>query len=475
MNDEIKLKIKNIYNMSFSNNVRILIEKAFLPTINEIKENAEISTPVKLVDEMLSKIPIDFWITPKNIFEPCCGKGNFILAIFDKFYDGLKDIIPNKFKRCEIIIDCIYYSDINPFNVFITTELLKFHIKYYCFLEDDNLNLDFHFNTGNTLILNVFSKRGITGFDAIIGNPPYEEINQYGISKGGGNNLYSKFIYFADINLLKNGYILFITPPTFFSIGKSNPPSYFNIIRDNNINNRNLRKEVFNNYYFHFINLNECSKHFKVDSKFIYYLIQKNNKININLEVICKYNKKNYNSFINQQIINDLDHLPYLLTNDSINILFKIKNYQCEKITIINRNDNNTTKKHISKIKIDNFKFPIRSTGNQLFYSKYPCKNQYDKKILMSRSGYLKSIYDDGIIGIGGHCLAIIVIDENESKNLLQLLNSDLYKFYIDINKWSGFHHIKVLRDLPYIKEVNDNLYLTFGLTDNEIKFIKNI
>ena len=57
MNNEIKLKIKNIYNMSFSNmsfsnNVRILIEKAFLPTINEIKENAEISTPVKLVDEM---------------------------------------------------------------------------------------------------------------------------------------------------------------------------------------------------------------------------------------------------------------------------------------------------------------------------------------------------------------------------------------------------------------------------------------
>lgn len=93
----------------------------------------------------------------------------------------------------------------------------------------------------------------------------------------------------------------------------------------------------------------------------------------------------------------------------------------------------------------------------------------------MSRSGYLKSIYDDGIIGIGGHCLAIIVIDEIESKNLLQLLNSDLYKFYIDVNKWSGFHHIKVLRDLPYIKEVNDNLYLTFGLTDNEIKFIKNI
>ena len=75
---------------------------------------------------MLDKIPIEFWKTIKRVFEPCCGKGNFVMKIFEKFFNGLVELYPDETKRCEIIIkDCLYYADLTPLNVFITTEILK--------------------------------------------------------------------------------------------------------------------------------------------------------------------------------------------------------------------------------------------------------------------------------------------------------------------------------------------------------------
>jgi hypothetical protein len=69
-----------------------------------MKINAEVSTPVHLVDDMLNLIPQDFWLTPQSVLEPCCGKGNFVLGIFDKFYNGLKYNKPDINERCKVIM-----------------------------------------------------------------------------------------------------------------------------------------------------------------------------------------------------------------------------------------------------------------------------------------------------------------------------------------------------------------------------------
>jgi len=96
----------------------------------------------------------------------------------------------------------------------------------------------------------------------------------------------------------------------------------------------------------------------------------------------------------------------------------------------------------------------------------------------MSESGYLKPFYDKGILGIGGHCFGCLVEDESDSEYLIKLINSKLYKFYIEINKWSGFHHIKVLQTLPKIdlsRDFDDNdIYKYFKLTKEEIKIIES-
>ena len=96
----------------------------------------------------------------------------------------------------------------------------------------------------------------------------------------------------------------------------------------------------------------------------------------------------------------------------------------------------------------------------------------------MSESGYLKPFYDNGVLGVGGDCFACLVQNENEGKKIIKLLNSRLYRFYIETNKWSGFHNKEVLKDLPNIvNEIEDiddeNIYRYFKISKKEIELIE--
>ena len=80
---------------------------------------------------MLDTIPKDFWNSTNKVFEPCVGKGGFVIDIIDRFMIGLKDIINDDNLRYKTIIeDCIYFADINPTNIFITKLLIDPHKKY---------------------------------------------------------------------------------------------------------------------------------------------------------------------------------------------------------------------------------------------------------------------------------------------------------------------------------------------------------
>ena len=211
-NAEIVNNIREIYSIAPSNKLRQLIEKHFIPTNDEKKQNAEVPTPVKLVDDMLNSMPLEFWKKPQKVFEPCCGKGNFVLGIFDRFYKGLEEMYPDEIERCRVIMtECIYYADLTALNVFITTEIMKCHVQSYCGLDE----LDFEFNnyTGDTLELNIENKWGISLEDiSIIGNPPYSTDP----SKPDTKPLYDKFIK----KYISGKLLLFVVPSRWFIGGK---------------------------------------------------------------------------------------------------------------------------------------------------------------------------------------------------------------------------------------------------------------
>ena len=107
---------------------------------------------------------------------------------------------------------CLYYADISPINVFITTELLKCHIKHYCDVE----NLHFNSYIGDTLLFDIQEHFNIDSFDAVIGNPPYNT-DQSKEKFQGNKPIYNKFI---DKYIVLGKILLFVIPSRWFAGGK---------------------------------------------------------------------------------------------------------------------------------------------------------------------------------------------------------------------------------------------------------------
>jgi hypothetical protein len=435
-----------------------LITDCLKPKDIEKKQFGEVFTPMILVNEMLDKIPIDVWKN-KNLkwLDPATGMGNFPIAVYLRLMEGLKNEIKDtKDRKKHILENMLYMCELNKKNVLICNQIFDINNEYQLNIyQGDSLKIDYN------------KEFSVKQFDIIMGNPPYQQVDENGHSKGGGNNLYTKFIYKGYELLNKDGYLVFINPPTYFGVGRSN-----------NKDDMNIRKDIFNNCNILYINLEECNKYFpNIGSLFIYYVLQKTKKVNENLEILCRYDNKNYTSIINQQLLNDMVYIPYLLTNISINICKKTRD-TVNKLKIFHSPDNRGDKKHVKKLKNEEFKYPVQATGVQVLYSSKHCKNQFDKKVLMSESGYLRPFYDNGVLGVGGHCFGCLVETHQEGEYIIKLLNSKLYTFYININKWSGFHHVKVLQDIPYIKieDIDDEkIYKYFKLNEEEIKFVESV
>jgi hypothetical protein len=316
--------MKNIKNNRELSN---LIDKYLIPHELEKKNNAEVSTPFKLRQEMLDKIPVEFWTSIKKVFEPCAGKGGFIVDIIDRFMNGLKETIPDKKERYKIIVEeCLYFSDINSTNIFICKLLIDPYNEY-------KLN----YNEGNTLELNIKEKWYINGFDAVIGNPPY---NDNSGNKGKGHTLWDKFTLVSINTWLKtNGYLVYVHPRTW-----------------RQINHKIL--EIFKKYQLHYLeihNVKDGIKTFKCSTTYDWYLLEKKEKYT-NTKIKDEENK------INNIDINNWSFIP--------NKMFD----KIQKITGINNNtldvnyyrsNYGADKKWVSKINNDEFKYPVVYTINK--------------------------------------------------------------------------------------------------------------
>lgn len=213
-NQEIIDRIRDIYTTTSSSQLRnqIAIHFDTKKTDNERTEFGEVPTPPQPIDNMLNKIPCHIWNVVQPVYEPCCGKGNFVIAIFDKFYEGLSLQYPDIEERCKTIMTkCIYYADISAINVFITTEIMKCHIQTYCGVDE----LDYKFNkyVGDTLEINTNEIFNINIEDfVVIGNPPYAT----NPSKQNTKPLYDKFI----MKYINSKILMFIIPSKWFIGGK---------------------------------------------------------------------------------------------------------------------------------------------------------------------------------------------------------------------------------------------------------------
>jgi hypothetical protein len=70
--NQINRTVKELFmkNIKSNRELSMLIDKYLIPQELEKKKNAEVSTPFKLRQEMLDKIPVEFWTSIKKLFEP---------------------------------------------------------------------------------------------------------------------------------------------------------------------------------------------------------------------------------------------------------------------------------------------------------------------------------------------------------------------------------------------------------------------
>lgn len=374
------------------------------------KKYAEIPTPVNLVDDMLSKMPDEYWTDIHSTFEPCCGKGNFVLGIFDNFFNGLEKKIPNKVDRCKTIMNkCIYFADLTNLNIFITTEILKCHIEHKCGVKVDYM---FNSNIGDTIKLDILNKFGLKNFNAVIGNAPYQ--NQNG-NKGVGNTLWNLFVNISiEKWLLKDGYLLFVHPKGWRQIG-------------NKTGNLMRQKQII---YLNMNDIKEGLKTFKCSTDYDYYLLQ--NTTVYKKSIIIDYQNKEYDYLINS----DLNFIP----NHSLNDVFAlIKKDNKSNNFISSKTLYETRRKWMSKIKNNIYKYPCVYSINSknIVSEKWSSRNDnghfgISKFIFSNGEGFIRDL--EGKYGLTEWAYAIICDGKNIS-DVEKAFKSNKLKNIIDAIK----------------------------------------
>ena len=415
-NAEIIDNIRTIYRTAPACKLRDLIATHFIPTNEEKKKNAEVATPVNLVNEILEVVPLEFWKKPQKVFEPCCGKGNFVLGIFDKFYKGLEEMYPDKIERCEVIMTvCIHYADITALNVFITTEVMKCHIQSHCGL--DVLDYEFNNYTGDTLELNINEKWAIDGFDSVIGNPPY---NSSG-NTATGNTIWQHFTKKA-LNewLIQNGYLLFVHPPGWRKPNTKRGKFY------------GLYKLMTKQNQMRFLSVHgitDGKKTFNCGTRYDWYLIEKNQKHTTTI----------VNDEKNNRIVIDMGDYNWLPNYNILiiqNILAKKNEDACP--IIYNRSSYaSDNKKYISKTKNIEYKYPVVHTmpkkGTRYIYSSRNDKGHFNiSKVIFGDNGLNNAIIDmEGKYGMSENSMAIEINDLDEANYIKDCLMSETFKLII--------------------------------------------
>jgi hypothetical protein len=328
---------------------------------------------------------------------------------------GLEELIPDEKLRYKTIVEeCLYFSDINPTNIFICKLLIDPYNEY-------KLN----YNEGNTLELDIKEKWDIDGFDAVIGNPPYNSSGD----TGTGNTIWQEFTKVSLHKLLKtNGYLLYVHPPGWRK-PNTKKGKFYGLYK--------LMTQENQMIYLSIHGIKDGQKTFNCGTRYDWYLIEKKTKYRT---TIINDEKNN----ILDIDMNDYNWLPNYNIDTIQNILAKENEEKCP--IIYDRTSYGADKKNrISKTKTDEFKYPcIHSTpksGVRYMYSNVNNRGHFGiSKVIFGDSGINKPVIDmEGNYGMTQHAMGILVKSEEDSIQLSKALISENMKLLIDSCLFSSY------------------------------------
>jgi len=269
-------------------------------------------------------------------------------------------------------------------------------------------------------------------FDLVIGNPPYQ--NTHTAKRWP---LWHEFVIKA--KALSNQHVALVTPNSWIGAGTSD-----------------VKAAIWESLTY--CNM-DVGKHFDVGSTFSYFLLDVNTKS----ETFDVYTKKGVVT-----VPRTVSWLPNDISPESIAINQKF--FQTPTFGF-KRGECHTSNKE----NFDSSGFAVFHTNAQTLYWKREPPNYTAYKAAISLSGYsnFKMGKDFGV----SQAAAYLLLDAREIAPAESLFSSRLFTWILQVNKWSGWNSldvIKFLPKLPLTTEWSDNqLYEHFKLTDDEIKLIE--
>jgi len=469
-------KSSNTYNISvqFKMSLQSLIDKPkeLLELINdclkpkevEKKENGEVFTPMKLVNEMLDKLPLEVWKN-KNIkwLDPATGMGNFPIAIYLRLIEGLKDEIKDmKERKKHILENMLYMCELNKKNVLICNQIFDINNEF-------KLNL----YEGDTLEFKPFEIFKVKQFDIILGNPPY---NKGGIRSHTGKQLgeknetiWTKFIEKAFKWLKPNGYLAYINPLSWLK-------------KSHSLHNTMLEKHII---WMKLWDNSQSKGMINADIPISLYVLQ--NILNIDkkkTEITSILKRRNLTTTSNEYLNKDYS-IPlayHSIFNKLINFI-ETKNLKLEYSTKTVKSTGTKTKLPLKYNLEDMLAIDTYTIKEGIMIKKasvtHPDANKR-KLIIANKASFNGAFIDNGKLSLTGNHKFYIIGDKLEL--IMKMLSYKIIdiighytKYGQDFLDNEAFTYLPDIRKLE-IEDIDENkLYELIGLTQDEIKlFDKN-
>ncbi len=404
----ISEQIKGIFNIENTDTLIDYVDSNIFTSDHDKQNYAENQTPKFIRQNMISYLPNNSWKNSMKVFDPCSGKGVFLLEIIKKFMLGLKNKIKNPNKRYKFIVEeCIYFSDINQENINICKLLIDPFNQY-------NLN----YYIGDTLELNIQEIWNIDGFYIIIGNPPFQKK----VSDKKNIAIWDRFVKKMFNMLLQKGYLSFITPPAWRS-PTGNFREVFEIIKGKKL------------IYLNMNSLEAGHRDFNVAIPYDYYVVQNINNDNHKTDIVDVYDNK-----INIDL-SSWEFIPF----SKFDIFYKLLAKDNEETVTILQDSSTYDSRKLSKTQTEEYNYPIcytitKKKGMNKLYSNRYKDNHFIPKIIWSNGiGTYPFVDKEGKLGCSQFSYAII----DDIENLYDIKKYMETEEFINLMKCTKFNNHK--------------------------------
>lgn len=301
------------------------------------KSTGEVFTPPILVSKVLNLFPDDIFKNP-NItwFDPSGGIGNFLIVLYEKLMVGLESMITDSDTRSDHIIKhMLYMNEIDSNNVSLCFELFsKINTRH----------------KPNITTLDFFEISLEQKYDVILGNPPYQ-IKKHCNQKT--KQIWHTFTELSLSLLKKGGFLSYILPNSWRNGGKRYKCLY------DKLSTLDCQKVYMLSYkqtkqYFPDISIS-------VDILFVKNIQSDNNTLITDIDNIKNKEQLHLWKFLPSGKYDQFKKLIATQNQCKVNLMYSPGMYE-------------TRYSHMSKIKTDDFRFPVcnsitKKNGMNCIYS----------------------------------------------------------------------------------------------------------